>query len=123
MDHESSVFCCFAFAVNDTNSTGNIAEPFTVTKLFRARALPSIVSVFWVIAVNARMFPLNFPAIVAELPTCQKTFDITAPSVNRTTLLAPVESVVAILKMNTSFMLPLSLRVSEVIAKVPAPDL
>lgn len=80
-----------------------------VTAPFRARALPSMTApVVMVIEVKARMLPLNMELVpkVAELPTCQQTFEAFAPPARITCLPAVVVSEDAIWKMKTALALP-----------------
>ena len=77
----------------------------SVTAPLRASALPSkFTPVVIVMDVSARMFPLNteFVPKVAELPTCQKTLQASAPLTRTTWLPLPVVRVEAIWKMNTA---------------------
>ena len=76
-----------------------------VTAPLRASTRPlTFTPVVTVIEVSARMFPTNwsrFPS-VAELPTCQKTLQASAPLMRSTMLPVAVMSVVAVWKMNTA---------------------
>ena len=110
-------------SVPATAPIGITELPSTVTAPFLANAFPFNIDapLFCVIDVNARMFPLKFPSIVAELPTCQKTLEARAPPIRVTLLLAPVVRVVAIWKIKMSVAVPVSVRV-PVIPKVPAAE-
>ena len=78
-----------------------------VTAPVRASALPlSAAPVVTVMDACARMVPLKIVLVprVAELPTCQKTLEATAPPIRTTALLpAAVVSVLPIWKMKTAF--------------------
>jgi hypothetical protein len=86
-----------------------------VTAPFRARVRPStVVLVFSVIDVKARMFPLKlvFVPRVAELPICQKTLHAWAPLMRFTLLADAVVSVLPIWKMKTALGSPCALSVT-----------
>jgi hypothetical protein len=97
-----------------------------VTAPDRANVLPTMFTpVVTVIDAMARMFPLkdeNVPR-VAELPTCQKTLQASAPLMRFTMLADAVVSVLAILKMKTASALFSASSVSvPVIPNVPAAE-
>ena len=87
-----------------------------VTAPVRANALPfSAAPVVTVTDAWAMIVPLKVVLVprVAELPTCQKTLEATAPPMSATALLpAAVVSVLPIWKMKTAFGSPLPLRVT-----------
>lgn len=81
---------------------------------FCANARPSSVApVFSVIEVYASMFPLMIESTsrVAELPTCQKTWQAVAPPLRITLRSTVVINVVGIWKMKTAFGSPWASRV------------
>jgi len=81
----------------------------------RANARPeTVVPVFSVMLVNARMFPTKRVPVpsVAELPTCQYTLQGEAPLISSTEALLAVVSVLPIWNTNTALASPLASRVS-----------
>jgi hypothetical protein len=86
-----------------------------VTAPLRASARPAMVSpVSTVMDCRARMVPWKMECVpsVAELPTCQKTWQASAPLVSRMWLAESVTSVEPIWKMKTAFGSPPASRVS-----------
>jgi hypothetical protein len=87
----------------------------SVTDPLRASARPWMVSpVCTVIDVRARMLPtkVEFVPSVAELPTCQKTWQAWAPLVRMTELAVSVVSVEGAWKIQTALGSPPAFRVS-----------
>jgi hypothetical protein len=92
-----------------------ITSSSRVTAPLRASARPMMVSpVCTAIDVRARMVPwkVELVAMVAELPTCQKTLQAWAPLVRRTVVPVSVMRVEPAWKMKTAFGLPCASRVS-----------
>src|SRR6202158_4170408 len=81
-----------------------------VTAPFRAKALPQpmVAAVFRVMLVSARIFPWNEVVVprVAELPTCQNTFESVKLLLKTTKELLAVVSVLPIWKTNWALGLP-----------------
>ena len=81
-----------------------------VTAPFRAKALPQpmVAPVFRVMLVSARIFPWNEVVVprVAELPTCQNTFESVKLLLKTTDELLAVVSVLPIWKTNSELGLP-----------------
>ena len=86
-----------------------------VTAPVSARALPQpmVAPVFRVMLVSARIFPWNEVVVprVAELPTCQKTFESVKLLLKTTDELLAVVSALPIWKTNSALGLPSVLRV------------
>ena len=92
-----------------------IVSSSRVTAPFRASARPMMVSpVVTVIDCSARMLPVKAECVpsVAELPTCQKTLQGSAPLMRRTSLAESVTSVEPTWKMKTASGLPCASSVS-----------
>src|SRR5687768_1285180 len=111
------------FAAYAVGSTTLLALTVTDPAVFEPpRRRPTICEpLFTVIDVAARMLPLKIVVVssVADVPTCQKTFEAFAPPVRITCAPGPVVSVDPILKIKIAFGSPCASSVTLLAGPAP----